>query len=370
MSNSKRASSVARPLSKSEEIAMYFGFVPIENPSICRKDNQIAKQLKERPARDERICFCNPAEKAALLRTYEESDLNQWPHPVQVYYKKEADRRIGSLVGLDIFGANTSASNALLIRSAVSMLEEKGLDDLFVEVNSIGDKNSFTEFERQVVTFIRKNANDIPASIHRLLRHNPFHILNAEDPKIKDFAENAPKAINFLSENSRVYLKEVIEYLEGFGMPYIIKHSLTANPTVCSGVIFQIKSEKNEDGDVLAMGFSYGKFSRRVGLRRELPAIGVTIHLGEDKKIKSPMPKIKFSLIQLGFEAKLKTLNIVEALRRARVPVSFSLMIDKLASQLSSAEDSNVPYVIIIGQKEALEDTVVIRDMDTRVQEI
>jgi histidyl-tRNA synthetase len=364
----KNSTTKIRPLSKSEEIALYYGFRPIEELCISRKDSAAGRYLRARVTIDKPF-LCDPVEKAALLRTYEENNFREWPHPLQVYHSKTGDPK-SNIVGLDIFGSGSSAANALLVRSAVSMLEESGKDDLFIEINSIGDKISFAEFERQINTYVRKHINDIPASIQRLLRQNPFYILNSEDQKIKDFAENAPKPIGFLSDSSRVYLKEVIEYLEGFGIPYMIKHSLTGNPAICSGVVFRIKSENSKDNETLALGFSYSKFAKKIGLRRDLPAIGVTIHMNSEPKSKSVLPKIKFSLIQLGFEAKLKTLNVIETLRRAQVPVLFSLMKDKITNQLTEAEESNVPFVIIIGQKEALEDTVVVRDMNTRVQQI
>jgi histidyl-tRNA synthetase len=77
-------------------------------------------------------------------------------------------------------------------------------------------------------------------------------------------------------------------------------------------------------------------------------------------------PKIFF--IQLGFEAKLKSLGIIEILRKAKIPVMQALPKDKLNAQLTSAEELGIPYTLIFGQKEALEGTVIIRDMSNRSQ--
>jgi len=78
-------------------------------------------------------------------------------------------------------------------------------------------------------------------------------------------------------------------------------------------------------------------------------------------------PKIYF--VQLGFDAKLKSLNIIEMLRKAKVPVLQALSKDSLGTQLSIAEKTGIPYVIIFGQKEAIESSVIVRDMNTRSQE-
>ena len=78
--------------------------------------------------------------------------------------------------------------------------------------------------------------------------------------------------------------------------------------------------------------------------------------------------KPKCYFIQLGFDAKLKALPIIDILRKAHIPVLQSLTKDSLTSQLATAERSGVPYVIIFGQKEALENSVIVKDMQKHSQ--
>ena len=86
------------------------------------------------------------------------------------------------------------------------------------------------------------------------------------------------------------------------------------------------------------------------------------------KKYKE-LPRPKFYLIQLGREAKIKTLSLIELLREHHIPVHHFLGRDKLTAQLMSAEQLRVSYLIIIGQKEAIENTATIRNMSTRAQD-
>ena len=73
--------------------------------------------------------------------------------------------------------------------------------------------------------------------------------------------------------------------------------------------------------------------------------------------------------IQFGIDAKLKSLNIMEILRKAKFPVIQSISKDKLGSQLGHAEKLGVKYVMIFGQREALDNTVIVRNMETRSQD-
>ena len=86
-------------------------------------------------------------------------------------------------------------------------------------------------------------------------------------------------------------------------------------------------------------------------------------------KVYKELPKPKFYLIQLGREAKIKTLQVLELLRRERIPVGHLLGKDKLSAQLQGAEESKANYLIILGHKEALDGTVTIRNVATRAQD-
>jgi histidyl-tRNA synthetase len=74
-------------------------------------------------------------------------------------------------------------------------------------------------------------------------------------------------------------------------------------------------------------------------------------------------------LVQIGYEAKLKSLQVIDELRRARIPVSQALAKDRLGAQLSEAQRLGVPYVLIMGQHEAVRDMVLIRNTETRSQD-
>ena len=87
------------------------------------------------------------------------------------------------------------------------------------------------------------------------------------------------------------------------------------------------------------------------------------------KKVYKQLPKPKFYLVQLGREAKMRTLSLIESLRANRIPVHHFLGKDKLAVQLANAEALNVSHLIIIGHKEALDGTATIRNIETRAQD-
>jgi histidyl-tRNA synthetase len=370
----------AKDMTKEMITASYFGFIPTKTPDVSKDDHSKLRSLKDPYYETDRIHAEYPfsfdaLEKIALFRSYLDWGIASLPHPVLMSYRKpvhgtEHKKGTDSILGLEAFGLSGSAAEALLLRSALSILEDLGFKNLCIEINSIGDKESVADLERATGTFVRKNINAMSAEERRLAKKDVFDLLRTPSER-SDTVPEVPKSISFLSENSRIHFKEVLEYIESFNTPYTINSSLIGSPCFCSETTFKIMEDDGKNKQTLALGYRYSRLSKKIGFKKELPAMGVTISL--DKKDSAKLPKKqfkpKFYLIQLGLGAKMRALEAIEVLRHAKIPVAFSLGKDKFQSQLGSAENMKVPYVLIIGQKEAIENSIVIRDMNTRVQE-
>ena len=108
--------------------------------------------------------------------------------------------------------------------------------------------------------------------------------------------------------------------------------------------------------------------------KNRIPAAGTIITLSGMGKNNTKIPKIKnlkpdVFVVQLGFGPKIRSLMIIDELRRAGIPVQHDLASDSLSAQIREAEARGVRYTIIIGQKEFIDETVILRDMRERNQE-
>ncbi len=120
----------------------------------------------------------------------------------------------------------------------------------------------------------------------------------------------------------------------------------------------------------------YDYLGKILGAKKDIPAMGMA--LGVDRIVESSwykklmlriLKKPKVCFIQLGFEAKLKSLNVIDILRKAHIPIYQTLSKDSIGAQLAIAEKLEIPYALIFGQKEALEGSVIVRNMENRSQE-
>jgi histidyl-tRNA synthetase len=126
----------------------------------------------------------------------------------------------------------------------------------------------------------------------------------------------------------------------------------------------------------LAAGGRYDGLANSLGSKKDVPSVGASIGVDRVlscKEYQFLTPKIlkkpKVYFIQLGYEAKLKSLSVIEILRKTKVATAHALNKDKLSAQLGMAEKLKIPYAIILGQKEALDGTVIVRNMGTRSQD-
>jgi histidyl-tRNA synthetase len=136
---------------------------------------------------------------------------------------------------------------------------------------------------------------------------------------------------------------------------------------IASHTVFDIR---DNNGTLLANGFRYNHLARRMGFRHDIPALGATISIKNIQlaKRRKETPA-KIYIIQIGNEAKRVSLNLLEEFRRAEIKTAHNLSHDKISSQIEHAENLQTPYLAIIGHKEALEGTILIRDRERSFQE-
>ncbi|MEY2664195.1 MAG: hypothetical protein RIT04_3 [Candidatus Parcubacteria bacterium] len=382
-------------LDKIGEIPVYYGFTPKKSPEIKKVDLDHAKSLMAGDFIDDEEGHdklpLHVEEKTALLRMYQDEQMHELPQPVMLYFKEPfkgsaSGRKSGAYhryADLEIIGASRSVAEATLIQTARVMLAEEGYTNISVDINSIGDKDSIARFNRELTNYYRKHINDMHAECRQLLKQDPFELLMCQNEKCLEINANAPKSINYLTEASRMHFQEVLEYLEKLGISYRVNHRLVGNRKYCTETVFSILNEdhdtketkKSSKGEhkILAIGVRYDGLAKKIGLKREVQGVGLSIlakganaSLREDlKKTKRPFA----SYVQLGFESKLMSLGIIESLRQVKVPLYLSLAKDRLGAQVSMIEKNHIPYTIIMGKKEAMEKSVIVRDTETHAQE-
>ncbi len=377
-------------LDKVGEIAVYYGFTPAKSPTIVKADLDAAKGLADNDFVDDETdrharLPLGVEEKIALIRAYEEEDWASRAQPVQIYLKDPCKNSPASAkksgchryADLEILGSSGPIAEASLIQAGRAMLREEGYENVRVEINSIGDRESISRFSRELIAYYRKHVNDMKPECRQLLKRGPFELLACRDAVCKEINDHAPRSMDFLSETSRRHLEEVLEYLEALGVPYALNNGLIGNRSYCTETIFALVDGEAKTPDqqhVYGIGLRYNGLSKRLGMKRDIQGIGLSLLIkSKDASLRDTLKKIKrpiASFVQLGSQSKLLCLDVIERLRLAKIPLQLSLAKDRLGAQVSSVERYHTPYVIVIGKKEAVEKTAIVRKVDTYSQDV
>jgi histidyl-tRNA synthetase len=371
MKKKKENSLVYENLRQSIIPAAFFGFEPL-HVRITEEDRKNAKIIDKKGNHD-----CDPdlnfidfktEEKVALLRLAQEKGV-QGGQPLMIYSENENKNNIN--IHLDVIGNSKGISEALTIASTIAILNNLKIEHTLI-INCIGDKDSTHKFTKALTEYYRTHINALPPKCRQLMKKDIFSVTHCAREMCPQIAEEAPKSMNFLSEQSRIHFKEVLDYLDFSNISYIIDDTLLPNKNYSSHVVFKITNSKESPAPILAFGSRYNFLSKKLGNKREMGAVGITLvlnkkQLGETKK-KIKIPTSPFFFIHIGTEARLKSIGVLEALRQKNIPINHAIIKDKLSGQLTQAEEKKTKHVLLMGQRECIDNSVIIRNNENRSQ--
>ncbi|MBI2042668.1 MAG: histidine--tRNA ligase [Candidatus Nealsonbacteria bacterium] len=385
--------------SAAEGIVDFYGFKKIDTPiledaelfskGIGLSTDVVEKQMYALRTRGGDFLALRPEFTAGIARAYIEHGMFNLPQPLKFYSigplfrseKPQAGRyRQFHQFNLEMFGEQTPVADAQLIQIFYNILKELKFKNLVVEVNSIGDSQCRPYYKKLLANYLKARESSLCADCRRRAKQNPLRVLDCKEEKCQPVKAQAPQIVDHLCEACKAHFKEVLEFLDELDLPYRLNPYLVRGLDYYTKTVFEIfqESESGEKSAALVGGGRYDALVKLLG-GRDTPACGgaagverIVEHLRGAMKIE-PGPQLQSKgifLAQLGGLAKRKSLKLFEELRKAKIPVAESFGRDSLKAQLRSADRFQVPYALIIGQKEALENTVIIRDMKTGKQDV
>lgn len=408
------------------KVAEYYGFQTIRTPhlenaelftrTLGEASEVIEKQMYSFRTRGGSSVVMRPEGTASIVRAYMENGMASLSQPVSLFYEgsffRHENPQAGRLrefrqAGIEVLGEKDPIHDTLIIRVLLSALDALGIRDVSVSLNSIGDKASRPHYIKELIAYFRKNQGDLCKDCKRRLKENPMRILDCKEESCGLLRAHAPQSMNYLSEDSKRHFAQVLEHLDEIGIEYAIdpwlvrgldyyndtvfelyvpEHRIVENPVEAEAMVEGAAVEEKEKdkpqtektGGMLALGGG-GRYDMLSTMLFNKPLDGAGGALGIDRvvgEIKRRNLKIrpevtpKVFLVQIGPAAKRKILRISEDLRKVGIPFAHSLGKDALKRQLAIADKINVPFALIIGQKEAIEERAILRSMETGTQEL
>jgi len=381
-----------------ENIADFYGFKRIETPILEQTElfergtgfstDIVLKQMFSFRTRGGDYLTLRPEGTPGVVRSFIQNGMINLPKPVKLWYsgpffryeRPQAGRfRQFHQVGFENLGVKNPIVDAQIIQIFFNILKELGFKNLIIELNSIGDSECRGYYKRILATYLRPYQNSLCADCRQRLKQNIFRVLDCKEEKCQKITKGAPQIINHLCEECHNHFKNVLEYLEESELPYQLSPYLARGLDYYTKTVFEISLSENEpmakEIGALVGGGRYDDLVKILG-GKDTPACGgalgveriVSLMKAKGKKIYSA-EKPQIFLTQVGESAKKKSLKIFEELRKEKIKVVETFHKDSLSSQIKIADDLGIKYVLILGQKEVLNNEIIIKEMETGKQE-
>ncbi len=355
------------------KILQHFGFRHTQKPDYTNLEKKLLLKYDAESLIDT-LAF----QKKILDKKFE-----GFPFPANIAYSRDE-----SSFTYHIIGTKKNIYDAVAIQTAYSILEEiyGKKSNIVIDVNFVGDKESVQKFNKELHHFFKKNQKFIPKNILATSKKNLYGAFSdlenveviSQNKKGDKETISIPNPIDYLSEASRLEFKDILEYIENLDLNFRINPFLFNNSDLYAGIIFKVQNMSGEKDLVSINGGRHDIISKKILGRKEISIISVYIEgLKNVSKLLKPLASIKsiddsnvkFFYAQFGNEARFKTLKVLDMLHHANILIHHDLSKDKISAQLQHAEKLNVPYLLLVGHREALQNSVMVRNMKNLSQE-
>lgn len=382
-----------------EKTAADFGYRRIDIPlleftnifsrSIGEGTDIIDKEMYSFSTKGGEKVSLRPEFTAGIARAYIQHGMNTFPKPVKLYYlgpcyrydrPQEGRFREFFQFGCEALGEQDPVLDAQIIQMGWRVIHQLGIKNIKIRLNSIGCPICRKNYLNLLVYYFESKKQKLCIDCKRRLEMNPLRILDCKEDKCVQVKENAPQSIDHLCDECRMHFKEILEYLEELEILFELDSALVRGIDYYTKTVFEFisvsESGEGTKKNALGGGGRYDGLVKVLG-GEDTPAVGFSLGLDrlvlEMKKLgtriyKEPKPRV--FLAQLGVFAKKKSLKIFEGLEMAGIRVAESFGRGSLKSQLKVADRLGVEITLILGQKEAIDGTVIVKDMASGNQEI
>jgi len=369
-------SNTALFLEEAINIAEYYGFKNTKDTLASHKKTTggNAKRIDAN-----KVLFARRDEKSLLdmIHTCADYGLGSGTRPLFLWREGPVIRSGGlqyATLELHTIGVLGAIAEATLIAVTDAIASSAGIERRVVYLNSIGTTDSSARYTRDLTEYLRKHIADIHPTLRQRVSKDPLGVLTQLVEREDAIAERAPVSMEYLNEEERRHFWDLLEYLEVANLYYELNHRILGSRECWAHSLFDVCKIDSENETLVpfARGGRYDTLASSC-LGAGSSAVNVTImceiHGRSDVKRPKRTEQHHIYFAHLGPEAKRRSIPVLEMLRNSNIYVYQSLAYDNIGEQMRLAKKLKVPYILIMGHKEATEGTVLVRDTLTNSQE-
>ncbi len=334
----------------------------------------------------ERSLTLRPEGTAGVCRSFVENKLfGSADLPLKLYYMgpmmryerpQKGRQRIFNQFGVEVLGAKNPYLDVESIALGYSILSGLGLKDLVVQLNTLGDDESRSNYREALKEHFKDHVQDLCPDCKRRYEQNPLRILDCKVDGEHPSMKNAPKITDYLNEVSQEYFDAVKAGLDALDIPYTVEDRLVRGLDYYTHTVFEIVSINKEMGSqaTLLAGGRYDGLIQYFG-GPEMSGIGwacgmerILIALEAEGISIVEEESIDAYVLCLSKNAQLESFKVTTMLRSHGFVADTDYLQRSFKAQFKSVERMNAKVAILIGDKDIANKTVTIKIIETQEQ--
>ena len=265
-------------------------------------------------------------------------------------------------VGVEAFGMATPDVDAEVILMLADLWARFGLKNVSLEINSLGDKEERAAHREALIAYLETFVDILDEDGKRRLYTNPLRVLDTKNPTLQEMAENAPKLIDFLGDDSRQHFDGVKALLDVAGITYKVNSRLVRGLDYYNRTVFEWTTTQLGAQGTVAAGGRYDGLVEQLG-GKACPAVGFAIGIErlmlllEANEVAIPQQQADVYVIHQGEAAARNAFTVARQLRAAGLNVIYHGGTGSFKSQFKKADQSGARFAVVIGEGEVATQT-------------
>ena len=277
-------------------------------------------------------------------------------------------------IGAEALGFGGPEVDAELILLACALWERLGLQNVRLELNSLGQPPERLQHRAALIAYFEQHAEQLDEDAKRRLHSNPLRILDSKNPAMKALNDAAPKLLDFLGEQSLAHFNAVKAMLDANGVSYTINPRLVRGMDYYNLTVFEFITEQLGSQGTVCGGGRYDYLIEQIG-GKPAPAVGWALgvervlELLKEQGASAAVGAPDVYAIVSDAAALPRVLPVLQQLRAMAVsiqmhaPANSSEGMGSMKSQFKKADSSGASFALIFGPDELTQNQVTIKNL-------
>ncbi|BCF96798.1 histidine--tRNA ligase [Paraburkholderia sp. PGU19] len=264
-------------------------------------------------------------------------------------------------VGVEALGFAGPDTDAEIILMCQRLWDDLGLTGIKLEINSLGLAEERAKHRVELIAYLEKHLDVLDEDAKRRLHTNPLRVLDTKNPAMQEVAQNAPKLIDFLGEESRAHFEGLQRILKANNIPFTINPRLVRGLDYYNLTVFEWVTDKLGAQGTVAAGGRYDPLIEQLGGKPTAAcgwAMGIEriLELLKEEELVPEAEGCDVYVAHQGDAARERAFIVAERLRDTGLDVILHCSPDGQASsfksQMKRADASGAAFAVVLGEDE------------------